>query len=193
MDVRFLDRSNVPVRMTRDDPSREGIAATDYERLRSHLSRAVARVCPRMLADRRDDLVQDCFIRVMDVARRSEGELRVPSSYLYKVAHSALVDEIRRVRRKRETALEEGEPVPCASPDGNPEAVAAGREIGRGILGCLAGLLRERRLGVTLYLQGHSVPEAARILEWSAKKTENLVFRGLADLRQCLAAKGFKP
>jgi RNA polymerase sigma-70 factor (ECF subfamily) len=179
--------------MTREAPAREGIAATDYERLRLQLTRAVTRVCPRMLVDRREDLVQDAFLRIMDVARKSERELKLPSSYLYKVAHSVLIDEIRRVRRKRETALEEGEPVQTESPSGNPEAVAAGREIGRGILACLAGLLRERRLGVTLYLQGHSVPEAARILDWSPKRTENLVFRGLADLRQCLAAKGMKP
>ena len=49
---------------------------------------------------------------------------------------------------------------------------------------------RERRLAVTLYLQGHSVPAAARLLEWTAKRTENLVYRGLADLRECLTAKG---
>jgi RNA polymerase sigma-70 factor (ECF subfamily) len=183
----------VPSQMTEGAPPREGIATADYERLRIHLSRAVARVCPRLLADRREDLVQDCLMRVMDVTRKSEGTLRLPSSYLYKVAHSVLIDEIRRVRRRRETSLEEGEPVPTESPLGNPEAVAAGQEIGRGILECLAGLLRERRLSVTLYLQGHSVPEAARILDWSPKKTENLVYRGLADLRECLAAKGIKP
>jgi RNA polymerase sigma-70 factor (ECF subfamily) len=52
---------------------------------------------------------------------------------------------------------------------------------------------RDRRLAVTLYLQGHTVPEAARILDWSGKRTENLVYRGLADLRECLMAKGMRP
>jgi RNA polymerase sigma-70 factor (ECF subfamily) len=51
----------------------------------------------------------------------------------------------------------------------------------------------ERRLAVTLYLHGHSVPDAARILDWSAKRTENLVYRGLADLRECLLSKGLRP
>jgi RNA polymerase sigma-70 factor (ECF subfamily) len=46
---------------------------------------------------------------------------------------------------------------------------------------------------VTLYLQGHSVPDAARILDWPAKRTENLVYRGLADLRACLSNKGLRP
>jgi RNA polymerase sigma-70 factor (ECF subfamily) len=145
-----------------------------------------------MLSDRRDDLVQDCVMRVMDLTRKGEGERQFTSSYLYKVAHSALIDEIRRIQRRREAPLEEGEPMPTSSVQGNPEAFAAGREIGRGILDCLARLREERRLGVTLYLQGHSVAEAAGILDWSAKRVENLVYRGLADLRDCLETKGFK-
>ena len=69
----------------------------------------------------------------------------------------------------------------------------ASREIGQGIRDCLARLKNERRMAVTLYLQGHSVPEASRILEWSTKRTENLVYRGLADLRECLLSKGLRP
>jgi RNA polymerase sigma-70 factor (ECF subfamily) len=46
---------------------------------------------------------------------------------------------------------------------------------------------------VILYIQEHTVPEAARILGWTLKRTENLVYRGLADLRACLAAKGQTP
>jgi RNA polymerase sigma-70 factor (ECF subfamily) len=152
----------------------------------------VSRVCPRLFSDRREDLVHDCLLRVMDVMRKSEGR-RLTSSYLYKVAYSVLIDEIRRVRRRRESPLAEGEPAVDAGARGNPEAAAAGREIGDGILECLRRLIRERRLGVTLYLQGHSVAEAAKILDWAPKKTENLVYRGLADLRDCLLSKGITP
>jgi RNA polymerase sigma-70 factor (ECF subfamily) len=175
------------------DPSRT-FGTADYERLRANLSRVVARVCPGISPDRRDDLVQDCVLRVMDLARKSEGERRFSSTYLYRVAHSALIDEIRRVRRRGEVPIEDdGEPVPLPAIDGNPEAAAAGREIGRGILDCLARLRQERRLGVTLYLQGHSVAEAAQILDWSLKRVANLVYRGLADLRSCLVRKGITP
>jgi RNA polymerase sigma-70 factor (ECF subfamily) len=52
---------------------------------------------------------------------------------------------------------------------------------------------RERRLAVILHLQGHSVREAARLLDWAFKRTENLVYRGLADLRACLQSKGMTP
>jgi RNA polymerase sigma-70 factor (ECF subfamily) len=49
-----------------------------------------------------------------------------------------------------------------------------------------------RRHAVTLSLQGHSVPEIGRLLGWTGKKAENLVYRGMADLRECLEGKGIR-
>jgi RNA polymerase sigma-70 factor, ECF subfamily len=138
-------------------------------------------------------------MRVMHVVETHTADAdrsrSLATSYLYRVAHSALVDEIRRVRRRREEDLPDDkvETYADASEPPDPERLAASREIGRGIQNCLSRLNRDRRLAVTLYLQGHTVPEAARILDWSAKRTENLVYRGLADLRECLMAKGMRP
>jgi RNA polymerase sigma-70 factor, ECF subfamily len=171
-------------------------AGVDYSQLRTALVRAVARLCPNWLSSQRDDLVQAALMRVMQVvakqATTSEGNRSFASSYLYKVAHSALVDEIRRVRRRREADLDEKEVASVAVSQQDPERIAASREIGRAILDCLSRMARERRLAVTLHLQGHSVPDAARVLDWPAKRTENLVYRGLAVLRQCLLAKGIR-
>jgi RNA polymerase sigma-70 factor (ECF subfamily) len=169
----------------------------DVADLRQTLSRVVARVCPPWLAAQRDDLVQAAVMRVMQALERlgqsPEGDPRLSSSYLHKVAHSALVDEIRRVRRRRETDLDDQAVAAVAVTWDDPEQQAAGREMGRGIQSCLAQMKRERRMAVTLYLQGHQVNEAAQILGWSPKRTENLVYRGLADLRACLKAKGMEP
>ena len=65
-----------------------------------------------------------------------------------------------------------------------------GRELGLAIRRCLGRLISPRRKAVTLYLLGYSVPESARMLEWSAKRTENLTYRGLSSLRGCLREKG---
>jgi RNA polymerase sigma-70 factor, ECF subfamily len=174
-----------------------GDEVLDYATLRQDLERAVARLCPRWMADRRDDLVQAAVMRVMQITGRrsasSEGNQPLSTSYLYRVASSVLVDEIRRLRRRHETDLEDDAVAPVAIARENPERTAASTEIGRGIEECLMGMKRERRLAVALHLQGHSVPEAARILDWAAKQTENLVYRGLADLRECLMAKGMRP
>lgn len=166
----------------------------DYTKLRRDLAQAVARVCPRWQPAFRDDLVQSAVMRVMQVLAKaggdSEGDPPLTSSYLYKVAYSVLIDEIRRERRRRETSLEEEAVAQQAITEQNPERLAASHELGRSIQDCLTRVKRERRLAVTLYLQGHSVPAAALLLEWTAKRTENLVYRGLADLRECLTAKG---
>jgi RNA polymerase sigma-70 factor (ECF subfamily) len=161
------------------------------EEMHRRLSRAVVRVCPRWLAMHSEDIVQTAMLRVLDAARkRGEGSPDLSSLYIEKTAYSAVVDEIRRHRRRRE---ESGDAVleTAGGPDEtNPESATAAREIADGLRGCLAVLRTPRRLAVTLHLQGHAVPEVASILKWRTKAAENLVYRGLADLRRCLAMKG---
>lgn len=163
-----------------------------YACLSADLMRAVTRICPAWLAAQRDDVVQVALLRVMDVRRRSDAELK--PAYLRRVAWSALVDEIRARRRRREVSLDD-DPVPDARParGPSPEEQVATLEIGQAIGECVTRLAHDRRLAVTLHLQGHSVPESAALLAWSPKRTENLVYRGLADLRACLDAKGLRP
>jgi RNA polymerase sigma-70 factor (ECF subfamily) len=152
---------------------------------------SVRRICPAWLADDAEDLVQEAMLRIMRLEERDGGELQVTNAYLNKVAHSALVDEIRRRRRRREVAMsaEDGEHEVA---DGSvPAEPGLQQEIGDAIAACLAEQEESRRRALTLYLLGHSVPEAARLLAWKAKRTENLIYRGLATLRTCLARVGF--
>ena len=177
-------------------PAHDQTEGLDYAALRRDIARAVARLCPSWLAAARDDLVQAAVMRVMRVAEQpdaGEGSRVLSASYLYRIAHSVLVDELRRRNRRRETDLDDATGDLPAARTADPERETASREIARGIRACLQELTRDRRLAVTLHLQGHSIGDAARILEWAHKRTENLVYRGLADLRACLAAKGLRP
>jgi RNA polymerase sigma-70 factor (ECF subfamily) len=181
-------------------PRVEPVEQDRYDRLRRDLAHAVSRLCPSWLAAARDDIVQVAVLKVMGLERRSEGNYSsegkspLAASYLYRVAYSAVVDEIRARRRRPEVELGEDEMANThTSAEPAPDAAARAREIGRGIRACLAAMKEERRLGVTLHLLGHSVPETARLLGWAAKRTENLVYRGIADLRDCLAGKGLAP
>jgi RNA polymerase sigma-70 factor (ECF subfamily) len=170
----------------------------DYAQLHRDLVRAVDRVCPRWMADRADDLVQVALMRVMEIQRKKEGTAEFSAFYLKKAAYSAMIDEIRRLRRRQEVSLEGGseeeEPVSYdpAAGDPDPERASAGRQIGRAIRDCLGRLVPPRRHAVTLNLQGHSVPEVGKLMGWSAKKAENLVYRGMSDLRGCLGEKGIQ-
>jgi RNA polymerase sigma-70 factor (ECF subfamily) len=183
-----------------DGATREPARADSrWTTLAATMARAVRRQCPAWLGNDAQDIAQAALTKVMAAERKNEGERPLSSFYLHRVAHSALVDEIRRRKRRQEVSLEgaaesadEARSFEPAA-QGDPESEASFSELGTAVRDCLQGAKRERRLAVTLYLHGHSVPEAARILGWDVKRTENLVYRGLADLRQCVMGKGHRP
>jgi RNA polymerase sigma-70 factor (ECF subfamily) len=145
------------------------------ERIRQVLIRAVERNCPPSLASQREDLVQMAMVRLLE-RPDPEGMYARGASYLWRVAYTVVIDEIRRLRRQERQAQE------LARGDGGTPGPEARSEI----LQCLSRLQDRRRTAVTLHLQGFRVSEVATALGWSEKQAENLVYRGLADLRICL-------
>jgi len=168
----------------------EGTAFT-VERLRADVARAVKHVCPAWLADQADDLTQIATTRVLDRIRATSGSATFTAGYVYRAAYSALIDEIRKRRRLREVPLEPE--LTARSPLGDPERQAGARSIREALAACLTALMISRRRAVTLHLRGHSFAEIAALLSCAKKKAENLVYRGLADLRTCLTSKGLSP
>lgn len=138
--------------------------------------------------------MQTALLKVMEIEKRREGETVWTPFYLSRVAHSALVDEIRRRRcRPEESIEEEVEEKSVATEGADPERGTLGRELGRGLRACLSALVEARRRACTLHLLGHGTMEVARLLGWEYKKAENAVYRGLTDLRLCLESKGLTP
>jgi RNA polymerase sigma-70 factor (ECF subfamily) len=181
-----------PSRVVALDPSALDDGAV--EDLRTRVVAAVRRTCPRWLARQAEDIVQTVVTQLLKKILASEGERTFSSIYLEKAAYGATVDEIRRLSRRREQPVSEPEILErVGSPNPWPDAHASAGEVGRGIRDCLRNLVRPRRLAVTLYLEGCSVPETARRMDWTPKKAENLVYRGLADMRRCLDRKGLTP
>ena len=158
--------------------------------VRAVLERAVRRVCPVWLQSQREDLVQMAAIKLI----RSSSDAELTDGYLWRTAYSVVVDEIRRRRRREEVGMSPSinERI-VNSNELSPETMARGAEIGSVLVGCLGELNESRRRAVALYLQDHSIPEIASILEWNTKKASNAVYRGLEDLRLALRARGIEP
>lgn len=165
--------------------------ADDAER-RAYLGEQVARYTPPWLSARVDDIVQTAWLRVDEAGRKNERNRDPGPSLLSRVAYCATVDEIRRHRRRREVPVAAEQDFPSTG-GLDPARAASSHEIGLSIQDCLGNLLPNRRAAVALYLQGHSSPETGAILGWPLKRAENMIFRGMADLRRCLAGKGVTP
>ena len=152
------------------------------------LRAAVGRSCPSDLAAHREDLVQIALIRVLEHEERGEQNQVRTASYLWRVAFTVIADERRRrradeLRSRRFSVGEE------AGQDGATPLP----ELGVGIRDCLGGLAEPRRMAVLLHLEGFRAEEASRVLHWDVKRVQNLIYRGLADLRRCLESKGLAP
>jgi len=159
-----------------DDEKHTTVQGLDTARLREVLLRAVERQCPAELAAHREDFVQLALLRLLDRSP-SEGSRPLRASYLWKVAYTVIIDEIRRFRRQQR----QGEAL------AGGDASAPGPDVRTEIQDCLQGLQDRRRVAVTLYLEGFGTSEVAQAMGWTLKQAENLIYRGVADLRECLA------
>lgn len=154
--------------------------------------RLALRYCPDWLRSDAEDVAQNAWLRHHRALERSEGNRRPGPSLLSRMAYCSTIDEIRKRRRRREVPLEDVVESRQVAAD-DPVRAARAREIGDGILECLGRLVSHRRQAVGLYLLGHTMPETAGLLGWRPKRAENMILRGLADLRHCLAVKGLRP
>jgi RNA polymerase sigma-70 factor (ECF subfamily) len=154
---------------------------------------AVARVCRGPLGLQHDEIEQEARIRLWRVLSRETSIVDV-RAYLHRIVATAAIDAMRQVRSRREIpidppATEPDAPASWREPEargGSPEAIASGRETVREVQRALASLPANRRRAVSLHLQGFTSEEIAQLMQWSEPKTRNLVYRGLADLREQL-------
>ncbi len=163
------------------------------------LRQTILRVCPRDLGLQFDEIEQEARLRIWK-ALESEREIHDLASYLYRIAVSATLDAVRRVKRKREeqlvTEAEDESPSNAQShhlkvdPMFAPDLEASRKQTIQRVKEAMARLPDNRRQAVGLHLQGMTTQEIADLLDWTEPKARNLVYRGLNDLRQSLKESG---
>jgi RNA polymerase sigma-70 factor (ECF subfamily) len=168
------------------------VAPFDTQHLQTVLSRAVRRVCPGWLAQRREDIVQNALVRIVRKWSATEEPEALGTSYLWRVAHTTVMDEIRHRRRHPEDPWESPPESPTRAED-SPESRRESVELRRAIEAGLESLPVDRRRAVALFLLGHSLKESAEILGWTPKRVDNQRYQGLAALRRYLAEQGYEP
>lgn len=142
-----------------------------------------------------DEVVQEVRIRLWHALASREKIEQAPASYVYRTAASAALDLIRRRRARREDPVDTIGPSATASvaPLPGPDLTLERRELIDQINRALDALGESRRPVVRMFLAGYHLEEIAQLLGWSGPKTRNLLYRGLADLRELLTEQGVRP
>ena len=140
-----------------------------------------------------EDVLQEVRIRLWRAhsGERSEQIDQVSASYVYRVAMSAAIDLLRRRRARgaeQTVALEDAEDPVSPGPD--PTRSVEQSELAAQLTKAIEAITPSRRPVLRMYLAGYSREEVAATMGWSEAKTRNLLYRGLADLREHLTEMG---
>jgi RNA polymerase sigma-70 factor (ECF subfamily) len=140
-----------------------------------------------------DEVFQEVRIRVWKAAGQTERIASLPASYVYRTAASAALDFIRRRRARRHDTTDSIEAAPAAGLSLQHSETLGDRELGDVIASALGDLRPSRRAVVRMYLDGYGPREISALMGWTEAKARNLVYRGLADLRESLSRRGVGP
>jgi RNA polymerase sigma-70 factor (ECF subfamily) len=139
-----------------------------------------------------DEVLQEVRIRLWRARGSSEQIAAVSTSYVYRTASTAALDVLRRRRTRREALSDEldGPVAAGLAAAGGPDRELEGSELAAEVSRAIETIPASRRPVVRMYLAGYPREEIADLMGWTEAKTRNLLYRGLADLRERLVARG---
>lgn len=186
---------STPATRSPASPQAKGEEALLVDRYRQLLRAAIARVVPHAIAYERDDVEQDACARLLAALRKGTAITNM-ESYVYRIGVTTAIDTLRRIKRRRETALDDAAELlrdqPQSSVGGGGGSAFSGEpsdnahrgqqlEVARRAVGQLS---TNRQAVVVLHLQGYTIDEVAAKLGWTEAKTRNLIYRGMAEIRK---------
>jgi RNA polymerase sigma factor (sigma-70 family) len=141
-----------------------------------------------------DEVMQEVRIRLWRARGSSEQIGETNTSYVYRTASSAALDVLRRRRSRRadrHDAIEDERTVTVlTAPGSDPHSALEGSELADRVARAIDEIPASRRSPVRMHLAGYPREEIASLMGWTEAKTRNLLYRGLADLRERLSAEG---
>jgi RNA polymerase sigma factor (sigma-70 family) len=157
--------------------------------LSSHLASTLGSLGYQRHGIDKDDLLQEIHIRIWRAVSDENHPIRYFNAYLRKIVYSVFVNEINRINREKEI-LETGGP--CLSPyeGSNGCGTAADDSLKDIIDDSIAGLKDSKQQVIKLRLEGFTFGEIAQLNRWTYRKTCNIFYRGIKDLKRKLGEKG---
>jgi RNA polymerase sigma-70 factor (ECF subfamily) len=152
-----------------------------FERLLGELRPKLHRYCARMTGSVIDgeDVVQESLVKAIE-AHGGSGSISNPEAWLFRIAHNAALDFLRR--RTRQNAARVDEDLDMIA---DPIAVAEDREIAAASLRTFMRLPVAQRGSVILMdVLGYTVQEISGIIDNSVPAVKAALHRGRAQLRE---------
>lgn len=144
-----------------------------------------------------EDLAQETFIKAWGALARYDADHRM-ASWLFKIAHNATIDHLRRrnLPTFSLTAAEEGEndltDRLADSRQLSPEQGALGSELGRALEGALEGLRPEyREVMVLRFLEGLAYEEIAEVMALPLGTVKTHIHRARKEMAVTLEGQGW--
>jgi RNA polymerase sigma-70 factor (ECF subfamily) len=132
-----------------------------------------------------EDIMQDVRIKIWKLVQ-DERVIFSHASYLKKIISTSVVDQLRKCRRQDSLFRHERQRH-IAELRHSYSQNAAATAIFENTLGkAVERLIDSRRQVVKLYLLSFNIQEISSYFNWSVDRTRNLLYRGLADLRNAL-------
>ncbi len=130
-----------------------------------------------------EDLTASVFIKMLDAIKASKAWRLSFSSWLYRIAHNAVVDHFRRSSHFRSLPLDEGLVASKDSPSATVETVMA-TEVVKEAMGQLT--VEQRTVVILKFFEECSNLEVATIMNKTEGAVKSLQYRALAALRRQL-------
>ena len=185
-------------------PHREPDLSTALESVLDRYGKTVRRLARErgLLEHEVEEVLQEVRIRLWKALGDRQRVEDVRAAYIHRTAMSAALDLIRRGRSKEVSLDGPGGNPPGARPSAGegtsgsipgPESALQDARLRAAMGGALASLPERRRVPVRMHLLGYGTLEIAEILGWTEPTARNLIYRGMADLREELLRRGVSP
>jgi RNA polymerase sigma-70 factor, ECF subfamily len=153
----------------------------------------VLNLCFRFLLNREDaeDVAQDVFIEVYYSIEKFRGDAKL-STWLYRIAVSKCLDEIKRKNRKKRIsdfgkALGIDNLMHNIAGDDHADKRISEKEDYEFLMNALNKLPQKQRIALTLSkIEGHTPPEIADIMQTSLTAVDSLIYRAKQNLKTFL-------
>jgi RNA polymerase sigma-70 factor (ECF subfamily) len=138
-----------------------------------------------------EDVEQEVKIKIWKFLKKGKKVDNLPS-YIKRVAYTATIDELRKMRKQNPTSETAGlkniysmsRIKDLGNPDNSPEIPLEEWEIRESLKEWINSLGENRKQVLRLYLVGMSVEEICEFFDWDKTKVRHLLYRGIDDLKE---------